>query len=117
MNKEEKKLAKKLLAIFNSPYKNDHSFTREENLILERWLVHKILNEDAFHDVTSGNSDHKEFIRGIGYPFTALGDEERKKDSYLQFRNSKVLIIIRDILTVTAFLISLYLAIAQLIHK
>ncbi len=117
MNKEEKKLAKKLLAFFNSPPKNDPGFTREENIILERWRVHKILNEDAFHDMTSINSDHKEYLRGVGYPFTAFGDEEIKKDWYLQFRNSKGIIIIRDLLTVIAFLISLYIAISQLIQK
>jgi len=117
MNKAEKKLVKKVLAYFNSPSIGAPSFTREENLILERWRVHKIINQDAFSDVTSHSSNHKEYIQSLGYPFTSFGDEEIKKDWYLQFRNSKGIIIVRDLLTVIAFLISLYIAISQLIHK
>lgn len=117
MNKEEKKLAKKVLAFFNSTAKPDGAFTREENIILERWRVHRITNENAFVETTSMNSDYKEYLQVLDYPFTSFGDEEIKKDWYLQFRDSKCIIIIRDILTVIAFLVSLYVAITKSIQK
>ncbi len=117
MNKAEKQLAKKVLATFNSLPKSNAGFTREENIILERWRVHKIINEDAFIDVTSHGSDCKEYLQKLNYPFTPFGDEEIKKDWYLQFRNSRGVVILRDILTVIAFLVSLYLAISKIILK
>jgi hypothetical protein len=117
MNKAEKQLAKKVLAYFSSSPKTDAGFTREENIILERWRVHKIINEDAFQNMTSMSADHKEYIQTLNYPFTAFGDEEIRKDWYLRFRNSKGIIIVRDILTVIAFLVSLYLAIAKIFQK
>ncbi len=117
MTKAEKELAKKVKAFLNSPSKANSGFTSEENIILERWRVHKIINENAFLDVTSHASEHKEYIQTINYPFTSLGDEEIKKDWYLQFRNSKGIVIVRDILTVIAFLVSLYLAIAKIFQK
>ena len=117
MDKAEKKLAKKVLDFYNSQSKTDHEFTRDENIILERWRVHRLLNEEAFFDTTSVSSDHKEYIQTINYPFTVLGDEEIKKDWYLQFRNSKGIVILRDLLTVVAFLVSLYVAISSIVPK
>ena len=114
MNKAEKILAKKVLAFYSSPSKVNHNFTREESLILERWRVHRIINEDAFIDVTSMSSGYKEYLQSQNYPFTSFGDEEIKKDWYLQFRDSKGVIIIRDTLTVIAFLVSLYIAISNI---
>ena len=117
MNKAEKKLAKKVLAFYNSQSKTEVDFTREENIILERWRAHKIINQEAFLDMTPVNSDHLQYIQTQNYPFTSLGDEEIKKDWYLHFRNSKGVIILRDILTVVAFLVSLYLAISNILQK
>lgn len=116
MDKAEKTLAKKLLAIYKGSSKFD-GFTREEELILERWRVHKILNEGAFVDVTAGNADHKEYLYGQGYPFTSVGDEEIKKNWYFQFRDSNGVKIIRDIFTVIAFFASLFAVIYGLIDK
>jgi hypothetical protein len=117
MNKSEKKLAKKILATFQSGPKNDAGFTRDENMIIERWRTHKIINEDAFVDMTSGNSDHKEFLQILEYPFTYFGDQEIKKNWYLHFRESKGITITRDVLTVIAFLVSLFLAISKFFQK
>jgi hypothetical protein len=114
MNKAEKKLARKVLDYFYSPSKAGGGFTREENIILERWRVYKIINEDAFTDVTPWESKQKEYFQIPGYPFTSFGDDEIKKNWYLNFRDSKGVIIIRDILTVVAFLVSLYLAIKEI---
>jgi hypothetical protein len=114
MNNTEKKFARRVLAIFYGVSKDTPEFTREENLILERWRSHKIITEDAFFDVTSGSSKHKEYIQSaLNYPFTALGDKEINEDWYLQFRNSRNIILIRDTLTFIAFSISLYLAISK----
>jgi hypothetical protein len=116
MDKAEKTLAKKLLNTYQG-LSNSGSFTREEELILERWRVHKIINEDAFVDVTAMSSDHKEYLYGQGYPFTSLGDEEIKKNWYLQFRDSNGVKIIRDIFTVIAFFASLFAVIYSLFDK
>ena len=115
MNKKEKALTKKLLDSYQLG--KGISFNDEENIILERWRVQGIINEDAFIDFTGINSTHKEYIQGMPYPFTRLGEEERKKNWYLNFRDGKGIIIVRDILTVIAFLVSLYLAISQVLGK
>ena len=114
MNKAEKELSKKLKAFYNSPSKNESGFTREEYLIIERWLATGILNKNAFYDMTAINSDHKEYSQGRDYPFTSLGEDETKKNWYLNFRDSKGMIIGRDILTAISFLVALYLAILEL---
>ncbi len=62
-------------------------------------------------------SKHKEYLQNLNYPFTPFGDDEIKKDWYLHFRGSKAIIITRDILTIVAFLVSLYLAISEIIQK
>lgn len=115
MNKMEKELAKKLLDSYK--FGKGIGFNNEENFILERWRVQGIINADALVDVTSHSSNRKEYIQGIEYPFTRLGEEERKKNWYLNFRDSKGIIIVRDMLTVIAFLVSLYLAISQILSK
>ena len=89
MNKAEKTLADKVLAFYNSPSKNNHNFTREDNIILERWRALKIINEDAFIDATSFSSKQKEYLQSLNYPFTPFGEEERKRDWNLDFRDSK----------------------------
>ena len=113
MNKKEKRLAKKLIAFYNSPINNSQKFSNEENIILERWRVIRIINEDAFGNITSHSSNHKEYLQNRNYPFTSHGDDEVKKNWYLKFRNSNPVIVVRDILTVFAFLVSLYLAIME----
>lgn len=117
MNKNEKKLAKKIIAFFNASSKKDGDFTREENLILEHWRSLGILNEDAFFDMTSINSEHKQYLQGRDYPFTLLGDDEVKKNWYLHFRDSKGIIIVRDVFTIISFLVSLYVTISKFIQK
>jgi hypothetical protein len=116
MDKAEKILAKKLLNMYKGSSESV-IFTRDEELILERWRVHKIINEDAFIDATAINSDHKEYLYGQGYPFTSLGDEEIKKNWYFQFRDSNGVKIIRDIFTVIAFFASLFALIYSLFDK
>lgn len=116
MDKAEKALAKKLKAIYYGSSKS-RDFSREEELIIERWLVHKLLNEDVFVDTTSMNADHKEYLYGQGYPFTFLGDEKINKNWYFQFRDSNGVKIVRDIFTVIAFLISLILAASKIISS
>jgi hypothetical protein len=115
MNKAEKKFAQKISANFRSSANS--SFTTEENMILERWRAYKIINEDAFIDITSMGSGHKEYLQGMNYPFTSFGDEEIKKDWYLQFRDSNGVKIIRDIFTVIAFFASLFALIYGLFDK
>jgi hypothetical protein len=114
MNKTEKELAKKLKAFYSSPSKNGAGFTREENLILEHWRALGILNEDAFYDMTAMNSDHKEYIQCRDYPFTSSGEDEVKKNWYLHFRDSKSVIIVRDVFAAISFLVALYVAISEL---
>jgi hypothetical protein len=116
MDKAEKALAKKLLAMYGGSSKST-GFTRGEELILERWRVHKLLNENAFMDATTMGSDHKEFLYGQGYPFTFLGDEEIKKSWYFHFRDSNSVKIVRDIFTVIAFFASLFAVIYNFINK
>jgi preprotein translocase subunit Sec61beta len=116
MNKAEKTLAQKVKAYINSP-NTDAGFTRDENLILERWRTLKIINEDAFTDVTSLQDDHKEYLQVPGYPFTHFGEQEITKSGYMHFRESKGITILRDALTVIAFFVSLWLAIAKLFLK
>lgn len=116
MNKAEKTLVQKVKANFNSP-KADAGFTRDENIILERWRTLNIINEDAFLDCTAGNSDHKEYLQNRNYPFTYFGEQEITKSWYIHFRESKGITILRDVLTVIAFLVSLYLAISKLFPR
>lgn len=116
MDKAEKALAKKLLAVYKGTLKFNN-FTREEELIIERWRVHKILNEDAFVDVTAVNADHKEYLYRQGYPFTSIGDEEIKKNWYFQFRDSNGVKIIRDIFTIISFFSSLIAVIYSILDK
>lgn len=113
MNREEKKLAEKVLSNFNSEAQAYPDFTREEHIIIERWRVHKIINEDAFINITSITDNHKRFLQTANYPFTSSGDKEIKRHWYLEFRNDKYIIIIRDILTAIAFFVSLYLALSK----
>lgn len=108
MNKEEKELAKKILANFRSDKNKFLDYTSDEQVTISRWIVHKIINEAAFHDASSMNGP-KHYLQTPEYPFTFFGEQEIKKDGYLQFRNSKFIIVIRDILTIIAFLLSLYL--------
>lgn len=116
MNKAEKTLVQKVKSRFNSP-KASEDFTRDENIILERWRTLNIINEDAFLDCTTGNSDHKEYLQNQNYPFTYLGEQEITKSWYMHFRESKGITILRDVLTVIAFLVSLYLAISKLFPR
>ena len=117
MDKAEKKLAKKLLDFYQSSNKKIDGFSREENIILERWRALKMLNEDAFHNMTSHGSDVKEFVTGLGFPFTLLGYKEYKKNWYIQFREGELVTVIRDVLTVVAFSLSLYLALVEVFIK
>jgi preprotein translocase subunit Sec61beta len=117
MNKAEKILAQKVEAHFESPSATRTDFTRDETLILERWLTLKIVNEDAFLDATSAGDDHKKYLQGQRYPFTHFGEQEITKSGYMHFRESKGITILRDALTVIAFLVSLYLAIAKIFLK
>jgi hypothetical protein len=104
MDKAEKALLEKLKK------ETEPSFTREENIILQRWDAHGFLNPKAFHDSTSVISDHKEYDRGRGHPFTALGDAELNKHWYLKFREGKTVTVLRDLATVFAFGMSVWLA-------
>ena len=117
MDRAEKMLTKKLKAWYKDPSKSGERFSREEELILERWRVHNIIDMDAFRDITAGSSDHKKYLYVQGYPFTSFGDEEIKKSWYLHFRDSKGIIIIRDVFTVIAFVASLYAVISGIIDK
>jgi hypothetical protein len=117
MNKAEKMLAKKLKALYEDSSKSGERFSRDEELILERWRVLSIINLDAFCDITAGSSDHKKYLFVQGYPFTSFGDDEIKKSWYLHFRDSKGIIIIRDLFTVIAFFASLYAVISGIINK
>ena len=108
MNNAEKRLANKLLSDANP------DLTPEDNLILERWEAQGILNKDAFHDGTSVSANHKEYLRGVGYPFTAQGEEERKKHWYLKLRNNIWIVVVRDVATVAAFILSIWLTLAKL---
>jgi hypothetical protein len=116
MDQAEKALAKKVKAFYKSP-KSDAGFTRDENLILERWKALNMLNEGVFLDITTLNSDHKEYIQSIGYPFKEFGEQEIKKDWYMHFRESKGITILRDAFTVIAFFVSLYLTVAKFLLK
>lgn len=108
MNKAEKRLADKLLSDPNP------DLTPEDNLILERWEAQGILNKDAFQDGTSLSAKHKEYLRGLGYPFTDHGEEERTKHWYLKLRNNIWIVVIRDVATVAAFILSIWLTVAKL---
>jgi hypothetical protein len=116
MNKAEKVLFKKVKKYYDSPNPSA-SFTRDENIILERWRVQNIINEDAFLDCTTSNSDHKEYLQNRNYPFTLVGEKDISKNWYIHFRESKGITILRDLLTVIAFFVSLILAILKLITK
>jgi hypothetical protein len=113
MNKEEKALAKKILDAFYSSTAHQNSFTREENIILERWRVLKIINEDAFPETTHLKSDQKTFRQRDSYPFTEKGDEDRKKHWYLKFRNNIWIMIIRD----GAAVLTLWLTFSKLLGE
>jgi hypothetical protein len=116
MNKAEKALAQKVMVGFNSPSKAT-GFTPDDNLILERWRTLKIINEDAFKEATELGANHKTFLQTPSYPFTHFGEQEITKNWYMHFRESKGITILRDALTIIAFLVSLYLAIAKLFLK
>ena len=88
MNKAEKALAKKLKAIYYGSSKSQ-DFSREEELIIERWLVHKLLNEDVFVDNTSLNADHKEYLYGQGYPLHLLVMKKSKRIGIYNFETVK----------------------------
>ena len=85
MNKEEKKLYKKIEDIFNSVPNIDKTFTRDDNLIIDRWLSGGILNKDVFEDATSFGDTHKLYLQKIGYPFTPLGESKYKLRSLIFF--------------------------------
>jgi hypothetical protein len=117
MNKAEKKLVKIVMKRYKSPSNTTEDFNRDEFLILERWRAHKIINEDAFLDATSLGDDHKVYLQTLNYPFTAFGDQEIKKNWYLHFRESKTVIVFRDLFTIVAFVASLILSILKIIGK
>jgi hypothetical protein len=118
MTKEEKRFMKKLLETYRFTDKNVRAFTREENMIIERWLVHGLLNPAAFANVTAHGDNYRNFIPNLGhYPFTTLGDEERSKSWYLEFRNRPIVILLRDGFTVFAFIVTLMLTLAELFSK
>jgi hypothetical protein len=117
MNKAEKALAKKVMKRFNSLSKTGADFTRDENLILERWRTLKIINEDTFKDVTSGQDHQKQYLQVPGYPFTHFGEQEQTKSGYMHFRESKWMTILRDAFVGFSFLVSLYVTISKVIQK
>ena len=117
MNKEEKKLYKKIESIYRSVHNTEKSFTRDENLIIDRWISNGILHKDAFSDTTAFNDSHKLYIQKLGYPFTTFGEAEYKKDWYLQFRSSKGAVVIRDLFVAFSFLASLYLTITKILEN
>jgi predicted nucleotide-binding protein len=80
MNKAEKALAQKVMARFNSPTDGGVDFTRDENLILERWSVVGIINKDAFVDASSLQDENKVYLQVPGYPFTLFGEQEINKN-------------------------------------
>jgi predicted nucleotide-binding protein len=80
MNQAEKELAQKITANFTSPSGPSGGFTRDENLILERWMTLQFLNRKAFVDVSSMQDANKEYLQVPGYPFTTLGEHEINKD-------------------------------------
>ena len=116
MKTAEKALVKKVKGYYKSP-KSNASFTREENMLLERWRATKVINEAAFIDVTTMKSDHKEFLQGLDYPFSDLGEKEISKGWYMRFRDKQGIIFLRDFMTVIAFLASLYLGILKILSK
>jgi hypothetical protein len=79
MDKAEKALVQKVKARFYSPIDGGIDFTRDENLILERWMVHKILNEKAFVDASAPQDEYKMYFQVPGYPFTHFGEQEINK--------------------------------------
>ena len=115
MNKKEKALSDKLLGMYNGSVKSESTLTREDLLIIERWLVIGILNRDAFTDVTSHDANHRQYIYTKEYPFTSLGNDEIKKSWYFHFRDSNGIKIVRDIFTVIAFFTSLVAVILSLL--
>jgi hypothetical protein len=116
MKKNEKKLSEKLIFNYKNADTNRH-FTLEENLILESWRATGKLNNDAFHDNTAGNGTFKQYIQGIGYPFSNSGEEERKKSWYRRFRDNMWIIIFRDAMTGIAFVLSAIISILTYIKK
>jgi len=116
MNKAEKALAKKVKAFYESP-KIDAGFTRDENIILERWRAYKIIDEKAFIDMTAGNDDYKSYVQTLNYPFTSFGDQTIKKNWYFRFRESTPITIIRDILLVISFAATLLIALTKIFQK
>ncbi len=116
MNKAEKALVKKVKANFNSS-KPEAGFTSDENFILERWRTLKIINEKAFVDVPATQNNHRAFFQVTGYPFTDTGEQEIKKSGYMHFRESVGITLLRDALTVIAFILSSWLAIVKIFIK
>ncbi|MGA2505099.1 MAG: hypothetical protein ABSG01_13495 [Anaerolineales bacterium] len=117
MNKAEKALAKKVMARFNSPSQTGADFTRDENLILERWRTLKIINEETFADVSAGQDEYKQYLQVTGYPFTNFGEQEQTKSGYMHFRESKWITILRDAFVGFSFLVSLYVTISKVFQK
>jgi predicted nucleotide-binding protein len=79
MDEAEKNLARKVIAFFNTQEGVNGSFTPNENHILDRWISLGVVNPNAFVDVTSGADAYRQFIQSLGYPFTALGEQEINK--------------------------------------
>lgn len=117
MNKAEKNLAQKILDHMYAQTRSSIDFSREENIIIDRWIVHGIANKEAFHEATPINSNHRQYLRGIGYPFTEKGDQEINKNWYLHIRNNMNVILLRDFFTLIAFIASLWLAILKVVSE
>lgn len=89
---------------------DEKKYSEEEYLMIDRLMATEILNKEAFvNQTTYADKKYRVFIRGQGYPLTPRGEKEFNKNWYLEFRNSMLIVVIRDFLTVVAFIFSLYL--------
>ena len=113
MDKEEKKLYKKIESIYYSVPNTEKNFTRDDNLIIDRWISGGILNKDVFADNTAYSDTHKLYTQKLGYPFTPLGESEYKLRTvnifdYLRsvfIEGQSILLLIFDLIGILLFFV------------
>ncbi len=117
MKKSEKKLIKKLEKLYYST-ENTQTFNTEENKILVKWESIGYLDNNAFQDVSRHGESYKSLMQiSAFYPFSNKGNDILKKGWYIKLREKNIIIFIRDLFLIISFIISICLAIKDVLVK
>ena len=110
----EKEIIKIILKNFSE--NKMYNFSSEpETKIIQKLLIKGILSKEAFKEIDYQQKPKAEYIQKINvYPLTKVGIEQKEKNIYLKVRDSLGFKIIRDIILLFAFILSVIYTLNQL---